>query len=108
MVLAVVFYLCFLIVSASSGDGMAKKKRDAGSVQVKVRMPKQLHAHLMREAKREGQTLNAVILNRVGGSVALIDRVLDEIIVILRAEFRVLLEAIERKATIEKKDGADD
>ena len=41
---------------------MAKKTK---AVQVKVRMPKELHRKLFRDAEQLGQTLNAVILLRL-------------------------------------------
>ena len=53
---------------------------------VHIRMPKHLHTVLMREAKREGLTLNAVILNRIGGAMALIDNVMGQTTAILRDE----------------------
>jgi hypothetical protein len=47
---------------------MAKEKRDAGLIQVKLRMPIAVHRKLMREADRRGQTLNAEILARIAQS----------------------------------------
>jgi hypothetical protein len=47
---------------------MAKEKRDAGLIQVKLRMPIAFHRKLMRDADRNGQTLNAEILKRLEGS----------------------------------------
>jgi hypothetical protein len=43
---------------------------DGHTIQVKVRMPMAFHRILMREAGRSGQTLNAVILRRLQGSLA--------------------------------------
>src|SRR5262245_23417184 len=47
---------------------MAKEKRDAGLIQVKLRMPIGFHRKLMRDANRNGQTLNAEILKRLEAS----------------------------------------
>src|SRR5262245_33815047 len=44
---------------------MAKEKRDAGLIQVKVRMPIALHRKLVRDAARQALTVNAEILMRL-------------------------------------------
>ena len=50
---------------------MAKKHRDAGLIQVKVRMPIALHRRIERDADRSNQTINGEILRRLESSYTL-------------------------------------
>jgi Arc-like DNA binding dprotein len=43
-------------------------KKPSNMMQVHVRMPKDLHRGLLRDAERRGQTLNAEILRRIYSS----------------------------------------
>src|SRR5262245_60456794 len=64
MLLAIFFHSCFLVASCS-GMPMAKK---SNTHLAHVRMTKDLHRRIQRDADKHGQTINAEILRRLEGS----------------------------------------
>ena len=66
MLLAVVFYSCFLVASCSETRQWLKKA--ANTQLVHIRMTKDMHRKIQRDADRHGQTINAEILKRLEAS----------------------------------------
>src|SRR5262249_17720779 len=68
------FCPCHVVPSGLTGNPMARKDSKPRLAQVKVRLPEALRRQLEHEAARDGRSMNAEIIKRLGESLRMLDQ----------------------------------